>query len=769
MELEPTLLLVGAVKAAANAGAAEIGKKTGSVVAERTKGLLVRMHMARRGYAAGAVPGEGEGTGFGESAAAGGTADLERVELDPARAEEYAVAIMRRAAVDPETAREVADLLAMAREAGDIPRLPVMPPVIAPPRVFVNRVAEQADLTDAAAAGVIVVAGRPGIGKTALVGKWLADLVAAKAFEVCVYLELPDRGRDAGVGDVARELLRRVGADTSVPRSDAEWVALWHSVMRGKRYCVVVDEVTQPGQVRALIPESGAGLPSGGGAPGGAGAAGGEGLPSGGSLLVAVGAEPLAELAGQGAEFVEVGPFDADAGVALMRRLIGDARVDAEPEAVDEVVEACDGIPAVLALAAGILGQKRDWPVAQLATLLADGERQLDVLRKRGGGRHVVDLVFDAGYAELDADAAQAYRAMGHLERADFQPGVLAALADLPEPATAAALETLLAKYMVTEHEWPSTGYRVGDMQRNHAREAAQRAGEFGVQARTAALRRVRDMLVATVQEADVAASPDQPLRVPEVAAGGGRFATGAEGLQWVDAHLPDLLACVESGDDAALRIAGSVWPYVTNYRRWDDGVWLYRHAADVARRTGFAEAEARNLCELSRCLLETYDKVGARAAVTRAARIVGEAPARLRASVTEFVGLVELADGEHEKAYELFVECGRLHRGEGEDVTRGEVLAMEMQGRALRWGGEFERAVTVLEQALEQALVVAPDGQRLQARLRMDLAEALLNANRGGEAVRYLEEALPLLEAQRMAGDKYNAEVMLRAARRAG
>ncbi|MBS2540253.1 hypothetical protein KGQ20_46705, partial [Catenulispora sp. NF23] len=323
--------------------------------------------------------------------------------------------------------------------------------------------------------------------------------------------------------------------------------------------------------------------------------------------------------------------------------------------------------------AAGILGQKRDWPVAQLAALLADGGRQLDVLRKRGGGRQVVDLVFDAGYAELDSDAAQAYRAMGHLERADFQPGVLAALADLPEPVTVAALETLLAKYMVTEHEWPATGYRVGDMQRNHAREAAQRAGEFGVQARTAALRRVRDMLVATVQEADAAASPNRPLRVPEVVAGGGRFATGAEGLHWVDAHLPDLLACAESGDDdAALRIAGSVWPYVTNYRRWDDGAWLYRHAAAVARRTGFAEAEARNLCELSRCLLETYDKVGARAAVTRAAQLVGNAPARLRASVTEFVGLVELADGEHEKAYELFVECRRLHRREGEDVTRG-------------------------------------------------------------------------------------------------
>jgi len=184
-----------------------------------------------------------------------------------------------------------------------------------------------------------------------------------------------------------------------------------------------------------------------------------------------------------------------------------------------------------------------------------------------------------------------------------------------------------------------------------------------------------------------------------------------------------------------------------------------------VARRSDYAEAEARNLCELSRCLLETYDKAGARAAVVRAAEAAATAPVRLRASVTEFAGLVELADGNYETARVLFVQCGDLHRSRrtGGEVSRGEVLAMEMQGRALRWAGEFEDAVVVLRAALE----VAPDEQRLQARLRMDLAEGLLNADRGGEAVRYLEEALPLLEAQRMAGDRFNAEVMLRAARR--
>ncbi|NUS57372.1 MAG: hypothetical protein HOV66_21320 [Streptomycetaceae bacterium] len=431
---------------------------------------------------------------------------------------------------------------------------------------------------------------------------------------------------------------------------------------------------------------------------------------------------------------------------------------------MQQVVGACDGIPAVLALAAGILRGQRDWAVADLADRLADGARRLPLLRSRG--RAVVDLVFDAGYAELDAATARVYRGLGHLDADEFQPGVLAALAGLPEPATAAALETLLAKYLVEERTRPETGYRVGEMQRGHAREAAQQAGEFGAEARTAARERVRDLLVAAVQEADAAASPGKPLRYPELRVTAARFASAAEGLRWVDAYRTHLLTYAESADDdAALRIAGSMWPYVTNFRRWYDGAWLYRHAADVARRTGYAEAEARNLCCLSRCLLEIGDKTGARAAMVRATEVADGTPLRLQASVTEFVGLVALAEGSYEDAYRLFLECGRLHRStraDGEPVRRGEVLAMQMAGRALRWAGQYERAAEVLAEAVE----VAPPEQRLGARLRMDLAEALLYAERGREAVPFLEEALPLLDAQLMAEDRFNAEVMLRAAR---
>src|SRR5438445_113321 len=82
-------------------------------------------------------------------------------------------------------------------QAGVIPQLEVAAPrEVAGPRVFVNRVGEQADLAAAALSGVVVVAGRSGIGKTWLARKWLADLVVAKAYDVCVYLEIEDRGRE---------------------------------------------------------------------------------------------------------------------------------------------------------------------------------------------------------------------------------------------------------------------------------------------------------------------------------------------------------------------------------------------------------------------------------------------------------------------------------------------------------------------------------------------------------------------------------------------
>ncbi|NUR61512.1 MAG: AAA family ATPase [Catenulispora sp.] len=735
--MEPTAVLVaGALKAAADAGAAEVGKKAGAAAAEHARGLLERLHLLRKKAAGGdpdadpaADPGAGPGTGPDADPDAHHDAELD------------AVAIARRAAEDPETARQLQQLLDEARAAGLIPAAQVAAPPPAPaPRMFVNRVTEQADLTGAAPSGIVVVAGRSGIGKTTLVRKWLADQASAQRYDLRILVDVP---RSAGVGQIAEELLRRVGVDTSVSRSASEWVAHWHSVMRGQRYCVVLDDVTQPGQVRELIPHEA------------------------GSLLVAIGSEPLAELAAEGAEFVEVLPFATDAGVELVERLIGAARAHAEPEAVEEVVGACDGIPAVLALAAGILRGQRDWAVADLADRLADGSRRLPLLRSRG--RAVVDLVFDAGYAELDADTARLYRALGHLGADEFQPEVLGAFAGLPEPAVAAALETLLAKYLVQERAWPETGYRVGEMQRNHAREVAQRAGEFGADERAAARRRVRELLVGAVQAADAAASPGKPLRYPELTElkNTARFASAAEGLRWVDAHRAHLLTCAESADDdAALRIAGSMWPYVTNFRRWYDGAWLYRHAAEVARRTGYAEAEARNLCCLSRCLLEIGDKAGARAAMVRATEIADGTALRLQASVTEFVGLVALAEGSYEDAHALFLECGRLHRSmraADEPMHRGEILAAQMAGRALRWAGQFERAVELLAEAVR---IVPPQEQRLGARLRMDLAEALLYAARGREAVPFLEEALPLLDAQLMAEDRFNAEVMLRTAR---
>ena len=93
----------------------------------------------------------------------------------------------------------------------------------------------------------------------------------------------------------------------------------------------------------------------------------------------------------------------------------------------------------------------------------------------------------------------------------------------------------------------------------------------------------------------------------------------------------------------------------------------------------------------------------------------------------------------------------------------RGEGLMLQMMGRALDRSRDYAQAVEVLEGALP---TLHPDDERLQGRIRMDLAEALLNLGRYGEAAERLTEALPWLRAQRMELDERSALTMLRWAR---
>ncbi|TWD81307.1 DNA-binding SARP family transcriptional activator [Kribbella amoyensis] len=126
-----------------------------------------------------------------------------------------------------------------------------------PPRLagFVGREAELRLLTEPGAADrvrVVTVDGMPGIGKTALVLEAAARIGGVDAL---VHLDLRTHRSDSLTAtDALGELLSAVRPDLKLPSTTAARAACWRSL--GLRVVLVLDDVADAGQVRALLPNT---------------------------------------------------------------------------------------------------------------------------------------------------------------------------------------------------------------------------------------------------------------------------------------------------------------------------------------------------------------------------------------------------------------------------------------------------------------------------------------------------------------------------------
>ena len=102
-----------------------------------------------------------------------------------------------------------------------------------------------------------------------------------------------------------------------------------------------------------------------------------------------------------------LGPDDAH---ALLARVLGPARVVAEPEATDRLAELCGRIPIALRVAAARLSGRPRQPIAELVAELSAG--RLDALSV-DGETHSVRTVFASAYQALSDPAARMFRLVG--------------------------------------------------------------------------------------------------------------------------------------------------------------------------------------------------------------------------------------------------------------------------------------------------------------------------------------------------------------------
>jgi DNA-binding SARP family transcriptional activator len=313
---------------------------------------------------------------------------------------------------------------------------------------------------------VSVVSGAAGTGKTALAVHW-AHGVRDRFPDGQLYLNLRGYASETPVRplEALGRVLAALGvAAEQIPSDVEEASALYRSLLADRRVLVLLDNARDPEQVRPLL-------------PGGAGC-----------LTLVTSRDRLGGLvARDGASGLVVGVLDDREARAVLTRLLGPARVDAEPEATAEVVRLCGNLPLALRIAAARLSERPDAPVAELAGLLA-GDRLggLDVYGDTDPGV-AVRAAFDLSYRGQPADARRLFRLLGLAPGADVTAATAGALAGQDAVTTLRTLDRLASANLIAESA-PGR-YAVHDLLREYAAERA--AAEESPAERAAALDRL--------------------------------------------------------------------------------------------------------------------------------------------------------------------------------------------------------------------------------------------------------------------------------------
>lgn len=384
----------------------------------------------------------------------------------------------------------------------------------------------------------VVIEGGFWVGKTELALRWAAR-VERRFDGGCLYADMHGLapGVPADPGEVLDAFLRALGAGSEALRGTlADRAARYRSLLAQRPALVVLDNVAGYEQIQHL-------------------------LPGAGSAVVITSREHQSTLLlRSGGLHLELAPLSPDEALTLLRRRLGDARVNADQAAAEAMVRRCGRLPAAVLIAAEHIRERRHGSLSELADRLATTEGRLNLFSSSDPTTNI-HSVLDVSYLALPPQARRAFRLLGvspaHLASAEST----AALTGLN---VAAARDTL----GVLRHAHLLDNARAGRMRMNHLLRAyaSQRAiDEEPPSEVERAHDRVLRWYIATAWNASNALAPhwSGPALAPE---DGGDI----EPLKFTDSGYDGAVAWCENEVQTAIDIARHV-----RSRAAVDAVWL--------------------------------------------------------------------------------------------------------------------------------------------------------------------------------------------------
>jgi hypothetical protein len=303
----------------------------------------------------------------------------------------------------------------------------------------------------AATAGVWVIQGAAGVGKTRL-AVHLAHRLAKRGYYTGPQLYVDLRGRaDTPPADPATVMawfLRSLGVpESAIPPDLAGRVLLYQERLRGRRALVLLDNAANGAQVTPLLPA----------------------VPATLTIVTSRRALTLSE-----ATALTLGVFTEEEALRLLSRVVGAARTAREPRAAEEIVRQCGRLPLAIALAARRLQTRPGWTLADLASRLAHPRLRLGELT--AGGR---DLRTRLGYSYrvMSSTSQRIFRLLGRHPGMDATEESVSALAGVDTAAARLALSQLVEEHLLTVVQ--GQRYLLPHLVRDYARELARPGGAY--------------------------------------------------------------------------------------------------------------------------------------------------------------------------------------------------------------------------------------------------------------------------------------------------